>query len=47
MNSVKVVKPKKDSNLVDKAVESILTEINSSIDSWNNDLTSQLKVLNS
>ena len=39
----KVVKPKKDSNLVDKAVESILTEINSSIDSWNNDLTSQLK----
>lgn len=39
----KVVKPKKDSNLVDKAVESILTEINASIDSWNNDLTSQLK----
>ena len=39
----KVVKPKKESNLVDKAVESILTEINASIDSWNNDLTSQLK----
>ena len=39
----KVVKPKKESNLVDKAVESILTEINESIDSWNNDLTSQLK----
>ena len=39
----KVVKPKKESNLVDKAVESILTEINASIDRWNNDLTSQLK----
>lgn len=39
----KVVKPKKETNLVDKAVESILTEINASIDSWNNDLTSQLK----
>lgn len=39
----KVVKPKKESNLVDEAVESILTEINTSIDSWNNDLTSQLK----
>lgn len=39
----KVVKPKKESNLVDKAVESILTEINASIDCWNNDLTSQLK----
>ena len=39
----KVVKPKKESNLVDKAVELILTEIKASIDSWNNDLTSQLK----
>ncbi len=39
----KVVKPKKESNLVDKAVLSILTKINASIDSWNNDLTSQLK----